>query len=319
VAWRDDRIFLAQQKDYWSLWTLFMSLRSKPLEMVDEPKDCFAPDAGGSARGRPRRLGTEIKCRFAPNRLRWSMNQRIALLLMQAARRSFVYVASLQTAYGFGATRKLSGAWCNRLSARVGFAGLSHWNKMSLRSKPLEMVNEPTDCFAPDAGGALFMSLRSKPLTDLARPENYLALDATGSARESASPVWVTETKCRYAPNRLRIWRDQKIIWRLMQPAQRAWSASPVWVTETKCRFAPNRLRIWRDQKIIWRLMQPAQRAWSASPVGYWNKNVAALQTAWDGRWTKGLLCALMRGKKGRAVVTTAALLKSFYALGKAM
>jgi len=37
-----------------------MSLRSKPLEMVDELKDCLAPDASGSARGRPRRLGAEI-------------------------------------------------------------------------------------------------------------------------------------------------------------------------------------------------------------------------------------------------------------------
>jgi hypothetical protein len=29
---------------------MFMSLRSKPLEMIDELKDCFALDAGGSAR-----------------------------------------------------------------------------------------------------------------------------------------------------------------------------------------------------------------------------------------------------------------------------
>jgi hypothetical protein len=45
-----------------------MSLRSKPLGMVDELKDCLAPDASVSARGRPRRLGAEIRCRFAPNR-----------------------------------------------------------------------------------------------------------------------------------------------------------------------------------------------------------------------------------------------------------
>jgi hypothetical protein len=81
---------------------------------------------------------------------------------------------------------------------------------MSLRSKPFEMVDEPKDCFAPDAGGSAVVCL------------------------------------CRCAPNRLRIWRDQKIIWRLMQPARRVVGLA-AWVTETKCRFAPNRLR-WFDE-----------------------------------------------------------------------
>jgi len=38
-----------------------MSLRSKPLKLVDGLKSCFAPDAGGSARGRPRRLSYRDK------------------------------------------------------------------------------------------------------------------------------------------------------------------------------------------------------------------------------------------------------------------
>jgi hypothetical protein len=46
---------------------LFMSLRSKPLELVDELKDCFAPDAGGVI----------YLCCFATNRLRISCNQEV--------------------------------------------------------------------------------------------------------------------------------------------------------------------------------------------------------------------------------------------------
>jgi hypothetical protein len=41
---------------------------------------------------------TKMRCRYAPNRLSWSMNQRIVLLLTHAARRSIVYVAALHTA-----------------------------------------------------------------------------------------------------------------------------------------------------------------------------------------------------------------------------